>query len=52
MFVFDGSTYCKELYVNYVKKRIELHSINPKYRPIIITEDNADDWRTVGKILL
>lgn len=30
---------------------IELHPLNPDYNPIVITEDDADEFRIIGEYI-
>lgn len=50
IFVLNGESYCKKLYINYENKKIELVSLNPKYKNITVYED--DNLRTIGRVLL
>ena len=50
LFVYEGDSLCKQLFINTEKKQIELHSLNAKYKPIIIYEDGG--LRTIGKVLI
>ena len=49
IFVLDGQAYCKQLRRDADTKRAVLHSLNPKYEDIIITEANAP--RTLGRVI-
>lgn len=49
IFVLDGQAYCKQIRRDADTKRAVLHSLNPKYEDIIITEANAP--RTLGRVI-
>lgn len=46
----DGAVTCKKFY--HFSDRIELISINPKYRPIIIKESDNIEIKVIGKVVL
>jgi len=49
VFVLDGEAYCKKLFINHKMKRVELVSLNPAYKNIIVSGD--DNFKTVGLVL-
>ena len=49
IFSLDGSSFCKVLVVDTDKQQIRLESINPKYAPIIVTDDQS--LHTFGKVV-
>jgi DNA-binding Xre family transcriptional regulator len=50
IFVLNGESYCKKLHIDYENRIVELVSLNPKYKNIVVKED--DNLRTVGRVLL
>lgn len=48
IFIYEGCSYCKRLYVDYDKQVVLLESINPEYDDIVV----RDDIWTVGRVLL
>jgi len=50
IFILNNELLCKELRIDPAENKIRLHSHNPAYKPIGITEDDA--FGTVGRVLL
>lgn len=50
IFMIDSEVTCKKFYE--YDDRIELHSINPEYSPIIISKDSSKDFQLLGKVVL
>ena len=44
--MIDSEVTCKKFYE--YDDRIELHSINPEYSPIIISKDSSKDFQLLG----
>jgi phage repressor protein C with HTH and peptisase S24 domain len=50
LFYLDSGAVCKKLHIDYEKGASYLVSLNPKYPPIKVTEDNFRE--TLGKVIL
>ena len=49
IFVLNGASYCKQLIVDYDKKEVRLHSLNPDYPDMVISP--SDTLVTIGQVL-
>lgn len=49
IFILNGKSYCKKLFINHDTRRAYLTSLNDSYDDIIIKQD--DEFRAVGKVI-
>ena len=48
IFAYNGEGYCKKIHIDEKNHEIRLESVNPKYKPMVITDG---DFHTYGRVL-
>ena len=49
IFYLDGKSYCKQLKLDHKRRKIILHSINPRHKNIVVDDDQ--NLRTFGRVV-